>query len=109
MGGGGGRPVDAAASEAAFDFSRKPDLKDLLDKYDVVDIEVRRLYIFPKKSYYIAGNFSKPCPFSSLKRCAVVASTAGVSWVQVCLLAIACLVGLLALIAAVATCCLYSK
>ncbi len=48
-GGGGGRPVDAAASEAAFDFSRKPDLKDLLDKYDVVDIEVRHLNIFPQK------------------------------------------------------------
>ena len=37
----GDLPVDPVASEAAFDYSRSPDLKALLDKYNVVHIEVK--------------------------------------------------------------------
>ncbi len=43
------------------------------------------------------------------QRCAVVTSTAGVSWVQVSLLVVAGTVGVVAVVAAVATCCLHTK
>ena len=44
-----------------------------------------------------------------LQRCASIKPTESVDWVEICLLAIALLVGVLSFVAAVALCCLYSK
>ena len=59
----------------------RPDLQEKLDKFRVIKVE----------------------------RCANVKSTYTISWVQICILAIGILIGVIAFIAAVTTCCLYSK
>ena len=48
-------------------------------------------------------------PLLRLQRCASIKPTESVDWVEICLLAIALLVGVLSFVAAVALCCLYSK
>ncbi len=73
--------IDQESSERLLDYSEKPELKRLLDSYDVVRVE----------------------------RCAAINPTDSVDWVEICLLAIALLIGVLSFIAAIAVCCLYSN
>ena len=47
--------------------------------------------------------------FFCLQRCATINVTEQIDWIEICLMAIAVLIGVLALIAALALCCLYSK
>ena len=67
---------------------------DFLDSY--------RLFTYDPIELY-------PFLISSLKRCASIKPTESVDWVEICLLAIALLVGVLSFVAAIAVCCLYSK
>ena len=68
-------------AQKLLDASSNRQFAALMDEYEIVDVE----------------------------RCAKVVSTSRVDWVQICLLAIAALIGLLALAASIAVCCLYGR
>ncbi len=87
-------------SETLLDFTANPRLKELLDKYDVSGIEVlnRQENLVSTKTIFLFH-----------QRCASVSTTAGVGWIQVCLILIAVLMGVLTLVAALVLCSLYSK
>ena len=46
--------VDLKTTANLLDYSRNPDLKALLDKYDVVDIEVRTFGIDKQEYFYLS-------------------------------------------------------
>lgn len=73
--------IDLNEVQSLFMADANPELKAKLDKYRVISVE----------------------------RCANVRSTYKVSWVQICILLIAVLIGVVAFIAALTICCLYSK
>lgn len=77
-----GGSIDLSSVQTLFDpRTIRPDLQEKLDKFRVIRVE----------------------------RCANARSSYTISWVQMCILAIGIMIGLVAFIAAVTTCCLYSK
>lgn len=73
--------VDLKSTERLLDVTNRPELQELLNKYDIVSIE----------------------------RCAQITSNYKTGWIEICLIVIGILVGFLAVVAAIVICCLYSR
>lgn len=73
--------LELKRAEELLDFSQNPPLKEILDRYDIVDIE----------------------------RCSTLIPSDSINWIEACIIVIAILIGLLTFISAIVLCCLYSN
>jgi hypothetical protein len=73
--------IDLNSVQSLFDARANPSVQEKLEKFRVISVE----------------------------RCANVKSNYEVSWVQICILAIAILIGIVAFVAATTLCCLFGK
>lgn len=97
--------LELKRAEELLDFSQNPPLKEILDRYDIVDIEVCWLKLHHGCS--LCAIIWIEIVF--LQRCSTLIPSDSINWIEACIIVIAILIGLLTFISAIVLCCLYSK